>query len=124
MDFSKQLQKAEEAVRRRNFDFAIELYSQLLEIDPDQGEARGGLRQALKRRHELKKGGSKFLTALGGAAPLAMAKAMRKAGRHDAAVKALESYLAGNPLDDLRLFQDPARLHLVMKGGAIYRHRL
>jgi imidazolonepropionase-like amidohydrolase len=32
--------------------------------------------------------------------------------------------LAGNPLDDLRLFQDPARLHLVMKGGAIYRHRL
>ena len=32
--------------------------------------------------------------------------------------------LAGNPLDDLRLFQDPVRLHLVMKGGAIYRHRL
>ena len=100
MDFSKQLQKAEEAVRRRNFDFAIELYGQLLEIDPDQGEARAGLRQALKRRHELKPGGSKFLNVLGGAAPLAMAKTMRKAGRHDAAVKAIESYLAGNPLDE------------------------
>lgn len=100
MDFSKQLQKAEEAVRRRNFDFAIELYGQLLEIDPDQGDARGGLRKALKRRHESKKGGNRFLSAIGGAAPLAMAKAMRKAGRHDAAVKSLESYLAGNPLDE------------------------
>lgn len=100
MDYSKQLQKAEESVRRRNFDFAIELYGQLLEIEPDQGEARAGLRQALKKRHEAKKGGSRFLNALGGAAPLAMAKAMRKAGRHDAAVKSLESYLAVNPLDE------------------------
>jgi imidazolonepropionase-like amidohydrolase len=32
--------------------------------------------------------------------------------------------VAGNPLDDLRLFQDPERLHLVMKGGAVYRQRL
>jgi imidazolonepropionase-like amidohydrolase len=30
----------------------------------------------------------------------------------------------GNPLDDLRLFQDPERLHLVMKGGAVYQWRL
>ncbi len=99
MDFSKQLQKAEEAVRRRNFDFAIDLYRQLLDIDPDQGDARGGLRQALKKKHEAKKG-SRLLGAIGGAAPLAMAKAMRKAGRHEAAVKAAESYLAGNPLDE------------------------
>ncbi len=100
MDFSKQLQKAEEAVRRRNFDFAVELYRQLLEIDPDQGEARGGLRQVLRKRHELKKGGSRILGAIGGAAPLALAKALRKAGRHVGAVKALESYLAINPLDE------------------------
>jgi len=32
--------------------------------------------------------------------------------------------VAGNPLDDLRLFQDPERLPLVMKGGAVYRQRL
>jgi cytosine/adenosine deaminase-related metal-dependent hydrolase len=31
--------------------------------------------------------------------------------------------VAGNPLDDLRLFQDPERLHLVMKSGAVYRQR-
>jgi imidazolonepropionase-like amidohydrolase len=30
----------------------------------------------------------------------------------------------GNPLDDLRLFQDPERLHLVMRAGAIYREQL
>ncbi len=100
MDYSKQLQKAEEAVRRRNFDFAIELYRQLLEIEPDQGEARSGLRQALKKRHDAKKGGSRFLSAIGGAAPLAMAKTLRKAGKHVAAVKALESYLAVSPLDE------------------------
>jgi tetratricopeptide (TPR) repeat protein len=100
LDFSKQLQKAEEAMRRRNFDFAVELYQQLLEIQPDLGEARANLRQALKRRQELKGGGSKFLRALGGAAPLAMAKTLRKAGKHDAAAKQLESFLASNPTDE------------------------
>jgi len=100
VDFSKQLQKADEALRRRNFDFAVELYTQLLEIQPDLGEARAGLRQALKRRLEAKGAGSKFLRALGGAAPLAMAKTLRKAGKNDAAAKQLESYLATSPLDE------------------------
>jgi len=99
VDFSKHLQKAEEALRRRNYDFAVEVYQQLLEIDPDQGEARAGLRQAYRKRMEAKKGGSKLLRTLGGAGPLAMAKGLRKAGRHDACAKALETYLGGNPLD-------------------------
>ena len=98
MDFSKHIQKAEEAFRRRNFDFAVEVYQQLLEIDPDQGEARAGLRRALKKRHEQKKGG-KLLRAIGGAGPLAMAKTLRKAGKHAAAAKSLEGYLDKNPLD-------------------------
>jgi tetratricopeptide (TPR) repeat protein len=98
LDFTKHIQKAEEAFRRRNYDFAVEVYQQLLEIDPDQGEARSGLRQALKKRHEAKKGG-KLLRALGGAGPLAMAKTLRKAGKHAACAKSLESYLAQNPVD-------------------------
>ena len=98
MDFTKQIQKAEEAARRRNYDFAVELYQQILEIDPDQGEARAGLRQALRRRHETKKGGG-LLRAIGGAGPLVAAKGLRKAGRHAAAIKALEAYLAIDPLD-------------------------
>lgn len=98
MDFSKQIQKADEAAKKRNYDFAVELYQQILEIDPDQGEARAGLRQALKRRQELKKGG--FLRALSGAPQLAAAKALHKARKFDACVKALEGYLSSNPLDE------------------------
>ncbi len=99
MDYSKQIQKAEEAHRRRNYDFAIELYQQLLELAPDLGDARSGLRRALKERFERKKGG-KLLRALGGAMPLATAKTLRRAGRHDACAKACEGYLARNPLDE------------------------
>jgi imidazolonepropionase-like amidohydrolase len=32
--------------------------------------------------------------------------------------------VAGNPLESLRIFQDLERLHLVMKGGAVYQQRL
>ncbi|MBK8177806.1 MAG: tetratricopeptide repeat protein [Planctomycetes bacterium] len=99
MDYSKHLEKADEALRRKNFDFAIEVYQQLLELEPDLGEARRGLRQALKRRFEAK-GGGRLLRALSGAVPLATAKTLRKAGRHDACAKSLESYLASNPLDE------------------------
>src|SRR5260221_14795672 len=98
LDFTKQIEKAEEAARRRNYDFAVELYQQILEIDPDQGEARAGLRQALKKRFESKKGGSAFLRTLSGAGPLAMAKTLRKARQYGPGIKALESYLATNPL--------------------------
>jgi len=98
VDYTKHIQKAEEAARRRNYDFAVELYQQILEIEPDQGDARAGLRRALKQRAEQKKGG-KLLAKIGGAGPLAAAKALAKARRWDAAIKGLERYLAGNPLD-------------------------
>ena len=98
VDYSKHIQKAEEATRRRNYDFAIELYQQLLEIEPDQGDARAGLRKALKLRAEQKKGG-KLFAKIGGAGPLAAAKTMVKAKRWDSAIKSLEKFLAGNPLD-------------------------
>ena len=98
MDFSKHIQKAEEALRRRNYDFAVELYRQLVDLDPDQGEARGGLRQALRKRYEHKKG-AKLLRAVSGALPLSRAKTMRKLGKHEAAARALEDYLATSPLD-------------------------
>ncbi len=99
VDYTKHIQKAEEAARRRNYDFAIQLYQQLLEIDPDVGEARAGLRRALKARHEKKKGG-KFFGMIKGAGPLAAAKTLAKAGKHTAAQKQLESYLATNPMDE------------------------
>jgi len=99
LDYSKHLQKADEALRRRNYDFAVEVFQQLLELDPDLAEARSGLRQALKKRAEQNSGG-KLFKALAGAGPLAMAKTLAKAGKHAAAAKSLEGYLAGNPLDE------------------------
>lgn len=98
MDYTKHIQKAEEAIRRRNYDFAIQLFQQLLEIEPDQAEARAGLRVALKKRHAGKKGGA-FLRKLSGGAPLAMAKTLHKAGKYKAAIKSYEGYLATNPVD-------------------------
>lgn len=98
MDYSKHIQKAEEAARRKNYDFAVELFQQLLEIDPDVGDARAKLRRVLKARFEANKG-SKLLRMVMGAAPLAAAKALSKAGKHDAAAKACEKYLSGAPLD-------------------------
>ena len=99
VDYSKHIQKAEEAARRRNYDFAIQLYQKLLEIDPDVGEARAGLRRALKLRHDQKKGG-KLFKMIKGAGPLAAAKTFSKAGKHDAAARQLETYLASNPMDE------------------------
>lgn len=99
MDFSKHLAKAEEALRRKNFDFAIDLYRQLLDLDPDQEEARSGLRVAARRRFEAKQG-SKLLRSLSGAVPLGKARSLIKLNKHAAAAKALEDYLAKSPLDE------------------------
>ena len=99
MDFSKHIQKAEEALRRRNYDFAVELYRQLIDLSPDLADARGGLRQALKKRHEQKKGGA-LLRAVSGALPLSRAKTLHKLKKYDACSRALEDYLATNPLDE------------------------
>ena len=98
MDFSKQLAKAEEAFRRRNYDFAADLYRQLVDIDPDLGEARGGLRQANKKRAEREKRG--LFGRAGGAVPMSRARAMAKLKKYDSASRALEDYLAGAPLDE------------------------
>ncbi|MDF1839370.1 MAG: tetratricopeptide repeat protein, partial [Planctomycetota bacterium] len=97
MDFQKHIQKAEEALRRRNYDFAIELYRQLIELDPNLGDARGGLRRALLDKQVAGKKKSGMFGKLKGAGPLAAAKGFMKASKFDAAAKALETYLGANP---------------------------
>ena len=47
MDLSKHLENAADAVKRRQYPFAIKVYSQLLSIQPDHEQARRGLREAL-----------------------------------------------------------------------------
>lgn len=54
MDVSKHLERAEEAVRKKNFDFALTLYNQALAIKPDHREARLGLLKASARKLQVK----------------------------------------------------------------------
>lgn len=98
MDFSKQLAKAEEAAQRRNYDFAADLYRQLLDIEPDLGPARAGLRRANQKRAERKKRG--IFGKAGGQIPLNKARGLAKLKKYDAAARALEDYLAGAPEDE------------------------
>jgi tetratricopeptide (TPR) repeat protein len=55
MDVAKHLDKAAEAAKKKNFDYAVELYHQVLQLKPDHGEARRALRDCLVRRAEYKK---------------------------------------------------------------------
>lgn len=55
MDISKHLEKAEEALRRKNFDGAMGLFEQLLELSPNDCRARKGLLAAAWKRFEYKK---------------------------------------------------------------------
>ena len=58
MDLSKHLENAKDAVKRRNHALAIKIYGQVLQLQPDFGEARAGLRRALE--------GSEFLVEVRG----------------------------------------------------------
>ena len=59
VDYTKHIQKAEEAARRRNYDFAVQLYQQILEIDADVGRGPSRPPQAPSRRsHDSQEGGA------------------------------------------------------------------
>ena len=55
MDLQKHLERAQEAARKKNFDYAVALYQQILAVKPDHGQARSELRQSLARRFEYRK---------------------------------------------------------------------
>jgi tetratricopeptide (TPR) repeat protein len=54
MDVSKHVDKAQEALRKKNFDYAIDLLQQVLSLQPDHGEARSSWCTALRLKHERK----------------------------------------------------------------------
>ena len=57
MDVDKHIEKADEALKRRNYEFAINLYQQLLTIDPNNLRARKGLFEAAIKNHDRKHAG-------------------------------------------------------------------
>jgi len=52
VDVSKYIERAEQEVKRKNFDHAMTLYREILQIDPDCGDARSGIRMAAFKKFE------------------------------------------------------------------------
>lgn len=99
MDLSKHLENAAEAVKRRNFALAVKIYAQVLQIQPDYGDARAGLRKALYTKAAQKKP-SKLVAMLFGGHNLLIGSLCRLLRKHAAAARAYERYLAMDPLDE------------------------
>ncbi|MBL8722746.1 MAG: tetratricopeptide repeat protein [Planctomycetes bacterium] len=97
MDLSKHLENAADAVKRRNFALAVKIYGQVLQIQPDYGEARLGLRKALFAKVGGK-GASKVVAMLFGGVHLLTGGLCRLLGKHAAAARAYERYLGYDPL--------------------------
>lgn len=99
MDLSKHLEKADEAVKKRNYALATDIYSKLLAMQPDSGEARAGLRRSLFKKAEAKKP-SKVVAMVFGGVHLLSGSLCRMLGKHGAAAKSYERYLALDPRNE------------------------
>ncbi len=97
MDLSKHLENAAEAVKRRNFALATKIYAQVLQIQPDYGEARAGLRKALFAK-VAQKPASKLTAMVVGGVNLLVAGVCGLVGRPAAAARAYERYLVLDPM--------------------------
>ena len=123
MDLSKHLDKAAEAVKRRNYPYAIKMYGQLCALQPDNAEARAGLRTALFKKAETKPV-PKLFALLGGGIHLLTASISRMTGGHAGAAKALERYLVFDPLNEganLRLGDSLVRSGSRRSALAVYK---
>ncbi|PIE23586.1 MAG: hypothetical protein CSA62_07025 [Planctomycetota bacterium] len=123
MDLSKHLEKADEAKRRRNYPLAIGLYQQILGLDPDQEDARRGLREALDGKFENKKGGG--LAYVQGSLLLLSAWIAKLSKSYAARAKNLESFLAlapGATGPNLALGEALAKGGWFKSAYVVYRH--
>lgn len=92
MDFTKHLEKAHEASRRKNHASAIALYLQILDMKPDEADARDGLRKAVDRKYQGKKGGG-ILAVIQGSLSLLSAGIAKLGKNHAVRARSLERYL-------------------------------
>lgn len=96
MDLGKYLEQAADAAKRRNYALAVKIYGQVLAIQPDFGDARAGLRKVLFQK-AAQRPPSKATALLVGGVHLLTGGLCRALGRHAAAARAYERYLAGDP---------------------------
>ncbi len=98
MDVTNHIAKAEEALRKKNFDYAENLLEQVISLQPDHGAARRLWCQAIRQKAE-KKGGSSWLAKLGGSPHKLSAAVSGLAKSGGGKARALEKYLAQDPLN-------------------------
>jgi tetratricopeptide (TPR) repeat protein len=99
MDISKHLERAAEAGRKKNFDFAISLYNQTLAIKPGYREAWLGLLRTAARRFEYKRT-PKLMRILQGLPQLVVLMIGKLFKNNGMIVRACQRYLMGDPYHD------------------------
>ncbi|MBI1848974.1 MAG: tetratricopeptide repeat protein [Planctomycetes bacterium] len=96
MDTDKHIQRAEAEAKRRNFDYAINLYREILNVRPDLVRAREGLRAAEIRRLEGKDP-SAWMAKMKGAPALSKIAMLRTTKQWEKVLGACEDYLVHDP---------------------------
>jgi tetratricopeptide (TPR) repeat protein len=122
MDLSKYIENAADAVKRRNFALAVKIYGQVLQIQPDFGDARAGLRKALFQKVAQKPASKPVAIVVGGVHYLT-GEICRLLGRHAAAARAFERYLVHDPMAEganLKLGRSLQRAGLQRSALAVY----
>ncbi len=96
MDIEKHIQRAEGEAKRRNFDFAINLYREILNVKPDLARAREGLRSVEIKRLEGKYPGA-LVAKMKGAPALSRIAMLKAAKQWEKLLSACEDYLLNDP---------------------------
>ncbi len=96
MDVERMLKKASDEAKRKNFDYAIRLFREILALRPDATEARKGLRQTALKKH-ARKYPSALAARTKGAGALASIRMQKLAKQHLALLDTCEKYLQHDP---------------------------
>jgi len=99
MDISKHLERAGEAVRKKNFDYAISLYNQALAFKPGYREAWLGLLKTAAKRFEYKKT-PKAQRMLQGIPQMLVMGAGKVLKNKEMVIHACQRYLVQDPYND------------------------
>jgi tetratricopeptide (TPR) repeat protein len=99
MDVSSHIAKADEALRKKNFDYSVNLLEQVISLQPDHGVARKKWCEALRAKAG-RKATPGWLAKLGGS-PHRLSAAMSGMTKSPGArARALEKYVGQDPLND------------------------
>jgi tetratricopeptide (TPR) repeat protein len=98
MDVNSHIAKADEALRKKNFDYAVSLLEQVLSLQPDHGAARRKWVEALRAKAG-RKSTPGWLSKLGGSPHMLSAAMSGLAKSAGGKARALEKYLTQDPLN-------------------------